>query len=295
MSLMMISMLVMRFARAEASAARVQEVLDSSPDLPAAHNAGTLPAVQGRIAFEQVSFSYHADGRDPALKAISFVAEPGETIAVIGATGAGKSSLVNLIPRFYDVSAGRITLDGIDLRTIAETDLRRAIGVALQESILFTGSIRDNIRYGKPEASEHEVIAAAQMAQAHNFITGFPDGYDTVVGQRGVNLSGGQKQRIAIARALLCQPSVLVLDDSTSAVDIETEANIQAALVSQPKQQTRIVVAQRISTVLSADRILVLDDGQLVAQGNHQQLLQHSPIYREICESQIDTGALTHG
>ena len=317
MSLMMISMLVVRFARSEASAARIQEVLDSQPDLPSRPDALAAFAPQGRLAFENVSFSYDAADerrttndvrassvlRPPSsvlgssslvLKDISFTVEPGQTVALLGATGAGKSSLANLIPRFYDVSGGRITIDGVDVRAIDEAALHGAIGVALQESILFTGAIRDNIRYGRPDASDEEVIAAAKMAQAHDFISRFPEGYDSVVGQRGVNLSGGQRQRIAIARALLSRPALLIFDDSTSAVDVETEARIQAALAGMPVRPTRVVVAQRISTVLSADTILVLDDGRVAAQGTHGQLLASSPIYREIYESQMDNGAIIH-
>ena len=315
MSLMMISMLVVRFARSEASAARIQEVLDSQPDLPIRPAALTTFAPQGRVAFENVSFSYNDEGRrtkdegrraeeghsslvvghsSSVLKDVSFTIEPGQTLAVLGATGAGKSSLANLIPRFYDVSGGRITIDGVDVRDIDEAALHGTIGVALQESILFTGSIRDNIRYGRPDASDDEVIAAAKMAQAHDFISRFPEGYDAIVGQRGVNLSGGQRQRIAIARALLSQPAVLIFDDSTSAVDVETEARIQAALAEMPVRPTRVVVAQRISTVLTADSILVLDEGRVAAQGTHSQLLETSPIYREIYESQMDNGAIIH-
>jgi ATP-binding cassette, subfamily B, multidrug efflux pump len=295
MSLLMVGMLVLRLSRAAASAERIYQVLDSEPEVRQRPDAVPLPAPGGRVAFEGVDFSYRSDGRDAVLKGLSFVAEPGETVALLGATGAGKSSLVHLIPRFYDVSGGRVTLDGMDVRELAEASLRGAVGVALQESILFSGTIRDNIRYGRPEASEAEVIAAAELAQAHDFIVRLPRGYDSVVGQRGVNLSGGQKQRVAIARALLTAPAVLLLDDSTSAVDVETEARLQAALARHRPEQTRIVVAQRISTVLGADRILVLDDGRIVAQGTHESLLASSPIYREIYESQLEHGAVTHG
>ncbi len=211
-------------------------------------------------------------------------------MALLGTTGAGKTSLVNLIPRFYDVSAGRVTVDGVDVRELEQKALRRSIGIALQETVLFSGTIRDNIRYGRPDATEAAVIAAAQAAQAHEFILGLPDGYDTVVGQRGVNLSGGQKQRIAIARALLIDPAVLILDDSTSAVDVETEARIQDALEETRGRRTSLVIAQRISTVLNADKILVLDDGRVAAQGTHRELLETSPIYREIYESQLGSG-----
>ncbi len=295
MSLMTVSMLIVRVSRAEASAERIQEVLDSEPDIRSCPDARTAFSPKGRVAFEDVSFSYAGNEHDPALSGVSFVAEAGETVALLGATGAGKSTLVNLIPRFYDVTGGRITIDGVDVRAIDETALRGAVAIALQESVLFSGTIRDNVRYGRPTASDAEVIAAARMAQAHDFISRLPDGYDSIVGQRGVNLSGGQKQRLAIARALLMNPTVLILDDSTSAVDVETEARIQRALAHLRENQTRLVVAQRISTVLSADRIVVLDDGRIVAQGAHDELLASSPIYREIYESQMDAAAVTHG
>jgi ATP-binding cassette subfamily B protein len=267
---------------------------DSPRQANARPDALTEFAPQGRVVFEDVSFSYSGADHDPVLKNISFVAEPGQTVALLGATGAGKSSLINLIPRFYDVSGGRVVIDGIDVRDVDELALRRRIGVALQESVLFSGTIRDNIRYGRPDAGDEEVIAAAKMAQAHDFIMSFLDGYDSVVGQRGVNLSGGQKQRIAIARALLTQPSVLILDDSTSSVDVETEARIQAAMAAALRGRTGFVVAQRISTVLNADKILVLDDGKIVAEGTHDELMASSPIYREIYESQMENGASNH-
>jgi ATP-binding cassette, subfamily B, multidrug efflux pump len=290
-----VSMLVVRFSRAGASAERVLEVLDSEPEVRSRPDALADFAPRGRVAFEHVSFSYRGQEHDPVLRDISFVAEPGQTVALLGATGAGKSSLLQLIPRFYDVTAGRVTIDGVDVRDVDEVALRGAVGIALQESVLFSGSIRDNIRYGRPSASEEDVVSAARIAQAHDFILGFPERYDVVVGQRGVNLSGGQKQRIAIARALLTQPAVLLLDDSTSAVDVETEARIQAALADQRRGQTRIVVAQRIGSVLGADKILVLEDGRIAAEGTHTQLMQTSPIYREIYESQMEHGAMSHG
>jgi ATP-binding cassette, subfamily B, multidrug efflux pump len=289
-SLIMVSQMVIQLARAEASARRIQEVLDRQPEVQDRPDARRDFARRGRVAFENVSFNYDGDGGDPVLKGISFCAEPGQTVALLGTTGAGKSSLVHLIPRFYDVTGGRVTLDGIDVRDLAQDDLRRAIGVALQETVLFSGTIRDNIRYGKPDASEVEVIAAARAAQAHDFILSLPEGYDTVLGQRGVNLSGGQKQRIAIARALLIKPLVLILDDSTSAVDVETESKLQAELEDAMRERTSFVIAQRISTVLKADKILVLEDGQIAAQGTHRELLASSPIYREIYESQLGSG-----
>jgi ATP-binding cassette subfamily B protein len=294
MSLMFVSMLTMRFARAQASTERIEEVLDSEPEIQNKPSALASFSPQGRVAFEGVTFSYDEDGRDPVLKGLDFVAEPGQTVAILGATGSGKSSLIHLIPRFYDVTEGQVTIDGVDVRDVDKAALRRNIGIALQESVLFTGTIRDNIRYGRPGASDEEVISAAKAAQAHDFITRFEEGYDTMLGQRGVNLSGGQKQRVAIARALLTQPAVLILDDSTSSVDVETEIKIQDALDELMHDRTSFVIAQRISTVLNADQILVLDDGQIAAQGTHQDLLVSSSIYREIYESQLGNGVKAH-
>jgi ATP-binding cassette subfamily B protein len=289
-SLMMVSQLVIQLARAEASAKRIQEVLESQPKVQNQPGALTDFKSQGRIAFENVTFNYNGADGDPVLKGVSFVAEPGQTVALLGTTGAGKSSLVHLIPRFYDVTSGCVSIDGRDVRDFDLATLRREIGIALQETVLFSDSIRDNIRYGRPEAPDEEVTAAAQAAQAHEFILSMPEGYDTILGQRGVNLSGGQKQRIAIARALLLKPSILILDDSTSAVDVETETKIQTALETIMKDRTSFVIAQRISTVLNADKILVLDDGQIAAEGTHRELLANSPIYREIYDSQLGNG-----
>jgi ATP-binding cassette subfamily B protein len=294
-SLLVVSMLVLQLSRAAASADRVQQVLDSQPDVQDKTGAHHEFMPRGRVAFESVTFSYDGHAGDPVLRDISFVAEPGQTVALLGTTGAGKSSLVHLIPRFYDVTGGRVMLDGIDVRDVEQTALRRHIGIALQEALLFSGTIRDNIRYGWPDASDEEVIAAAKAAQAHDFIIALPDGYDTVLGQRGVNLSGGQKQRVAIARALLVRPAVLILDDSTSAVDVETEAEIQVALEELMRGRTSFVIAQRISTVLNADKILVLDDGRIAAEGTHSHLLASSPIYRDIYESQLGDGGTSRG
>ncbi|MCS7061314.1 MAG: ABC transporter ATP-binding protein [Anaerolineae bacterium] len=299
-SLLMVSMLVLQLSRAAASAHRVEELLDSRPDVLDRPQAIADFAPHGRVAFENVTFSYDGHGGEPVLKNINLVAEPGQTVAILGATGAGKSTLVHLIPRFYDVTEGRVTIDGVDVRDVDQGVLRRHIGIALQEAVLFSGTIRDNIRYGRPDATHEEVVEAAKAAQAHDFIMSFPAGYDTIVGQRGVNLSGGQKQRIAIARALLVKPAVLILDDSTSAVDVETEIEIQAALdemmrtrAHQSRQSrlgTCFVIAQRISTVLNADKIVVLDDGRIVAEGTHSELLAHSSIYRDIYDSQLGDG-----
>jgi len=289
-SLMMVSQMVIQLARASASARRIQEVLEKEPEVQDRPDARKDLVSRGRVVFDNVTFSYGEDGSDPVLKGVSFSAEPGQTVALLGTTGAGKSSLVHLIPRFYDVTSGQVTVDGVDVRDLDQDVLRRHIGMALQETVLFSGTLCDNIRYGRPDAAEEEVVAAARAAQAHDFILSLPQGYDTVVGQRGVNLSGGQKQRIAIARALLLKPSVLILDDSTSAVDVETEARIQDALEETTQQRTSFVIAQRISTVLNADKILVLDDGQIAAEGTHSELLSSSPIYREIYESQLGDG-----
>ncbi len=289
-SLIMVSQLIIQLARAEASAKRIQEVLESQPKVQNRANALTDFISRGRVVFEDVTFNYEGNHGDPVLRGVSFVAEPGQTVALLGTTGAGKSSLVHLIPRFYDVISGGITIDGQDVRDLDQASLRRTIGIALQETVLFSGSIRDNIRYGRPEAPDQEVFAAAKAAQVHDFILSLPDGYDTILGQRGVNLSGGQKQRIAIARALLLKPVILILDDSTSAVDVETETKIQSALETIMRNRTSFVIAQRISTVLNADKILVLDDGQIVAEGTHRQLLAESPIYREIYDSQLGNG-----
>jgi ATP-binding cassette subfamily B protein len=289
-SLMMLGMLLMRLFRAIASADRIQAILDSQPEIGDPSNPISPPVLKGRVAFEQVTFSYDGNAGEPVLRDVSFSVEPGQMVAILGATGSGKSSLVHLIARFYDVTSGRVMIDGVDVRDLDKAALRKQVGIALQESILFSGTIIDNIRYGSPDASDEEVVAAARAAQAHEFITHLPEGYDTILGQRGVNVSGGQKQRIAIARALLTQPAVLILDDSTSAVDVETEARIQDALSESLASCTGFVVAQRISTVLSADRILVLDEGAIVAQGTHSELLSSSPIYREIYESQLGDG-----
>ncbi len=297
-SLMFVSMLSIRVARAQVSAERISEILDSVPQVQDTPDAQDSLAPRGEVAFDHVTFSYAGDERDPVLKDLSFVASPGQVVAILGATGSGKSSLVHLIPRFYDATEGHVAIDGIDVRDLDKKALRSHIGVALQEAVLFTGTIRDNIRYGRPDADDADVVAAAQAAQAHDFIIAFPDGYDTVLGQRGVNVSGGQKQRIAIARALLVEPAILILDDSTSSVDVDTEAKIQESLDALMGEQgnngtplkTCFIIAQRISTVLNADKILVLDEGRIAAEGTHDELIASSAIYREIYESQLGNG-----
>jgi ATP-binding cassette subfamily B multidrug efflux pump len=293
--LMMLGSMIGPLSAADASAARIWEVLDTTAEVQNRPQARALPSVAGRVAFEDVCFSYNHGCDELVLDGVSLMAEPGQTVAILGATGSGKSSLIHLIPRFYDVKEGRVTLDGVDVREIPLDALRAQIGIVLQEAVLFSGSVRDNIRYGRPDATDEEVVAAAKAAQAHDFIVAFPEGYDTVLGQRGVNLSGGQKQRIAIARALLVRPKVLILDDSTSSVDVETEAKIETALEELMADCTTFVVAQRISTVLNADKIVVLERGQVAAVGTHAELMRSSPIYQEIYKSQLGDGGLHNG
>lgn len=292
-SLMMFSNLLMRFSRAQASSTRIEEVLNSTPDITDPEQPKEPPQGRGRIRFSGVSFRYNEQS-DPVLKEITFSAEPGETVAILGATGSGKTSLANLIPRFYDIDAGSILLDGIDIRSYPLENLRKQIAVVPQQTILFSGSVRDNILYHySPEEKEDPAMESlmkecAEIANIDSFIDGLPEGYDTNVNQRGVNLSGGQKQRIAIARALAKQTPVLILDDSTSSVDLTTEKKIQSALNRRGSSQTRIIIAQRISSVMQADRILILDDGMISGIGTHQELLENNAIYQEIYYSQID-------
>ena len=289
--LMMLAGMLGPIAAANASAERILEVLDAEANVRDSLDARTLTDPKGRIAFEGVSFAYGGNDAEPVLCDVSFVAEPGETVAILGATGSGKSTLIYLIPRFYDVTAGRVTFDGVDLRELQLRSLRSEVAVALQEAVLFGGTIRENLTYGRPDATDDEIRAAAEAAQAAEFIEAFADGYDTMIGQRGVTLSGGQRQRVAIARALLVKPKVLILDDSTSAVDIETEVKLQDALdrliADSEHTTTRFIVAQRISTVLLADKILVLDKGRVESCGTHEELLKTSPIYNEIYRSQL--------
>ncbi len=288
--LIFLSIMASQFSAAIASGNRIYEVLDSVPMVQNRPDAKHLGDITGRVTFEDVCFSYGQDCSEPVLNHVSFTTMPGQVVALLGATGSGKSTLINLIPRFYDVNTGRITVDGVDVRDVTLESLRVQIGIALQEPVLFSGTIRDNIRYGKPDATDEEVIEAAKAAQAHDFITSFPKGYDTEVGQRGVGLSGGQKQRVSIARAILVKPKILILDDSTSSVDVETEALIQEALATVMKGRTSFIIAQRISSVLKADKILVLDRGRIAGEGNHRELMETSPIYREIFDSQLGGG-----
>ena len=277
-------------SQANASSQRIFEILDTQNEVEDKPNARVLPEIQGNVKFDDVVFRYFKGG-EPVLNHVSFEASAGQTIALLGATGSGKTTIINLIPRFYDVTEGRVLVDGNDVRDVTLESLRAHIGIVLQETTLFSGSIRDNIAFGKPDATMEQVIAAAKAAAADDFITTFPEGYNTPVGERGSTLSGGQKQRIAIARALLLNPRILILDDSTSSVDLATEYRIQQALDKLMKGRTSFVIAQRISTVVNADQIFVMDKGQIVARGTHEELLESSEIYAEIYSSQLMTDA----
>lgn len=295
--LLLLGNILTMFTRAEASAERILEVLDTEPALRVADLPYAADQVQGRVRFEDVSFHY--DGGDliagngrsapqpTVLHNISFEVEPGQQVALLGATGSGKSTLTSLIPRFYDVSGGGITIDGLDVRDWELEALRKHIGVVLQQTTLFSGTVRENIAYGRPGTPLAEVKAAAKAAQAHDFIEALPGGYDAPVKERGANLSGGQKQRIAIARALLIDPGILILDDSTSSVDLETEVKIQMALEQLMAGRTTFIVAQRLSSVLKSDKIIVLDHGRIADQGTHEELLARNTIYQEIYASQL--------
>jgi len=286
--LIMMTQLSNTWANGLASAKRINEVLDAESEVAESPDAAELPSgFSGSVSFDHVDFHYNGDSGTSVLEGICLEAESGRTIAILGATGSGKTSLVNLIPRFYDPSRGRVSIGGHDLRGLKEDSILARVAIVPQEAILFSGTVRDNIRYGRPDASEEEVVAAAKAAEAHDFILGLPRGYDSRIEERGVNVSGGQKQRIAIARAIIERPAILILDDSTSAVDVETETRIQAALGALMQGCTCFIVAQRISTVLNADKIIVLDEGRIVAEGKHAQLIKTSPIYREIYDSQL--------
>ena len=273
-------------SQASASSTRIFEILDTKNEVEDKPGAVEIKEIHGRVEFKDVAFRYFKSG-DYVLQDVSFEALPGQAIALLGATGSGKTTIINLLPRFYDASEGQVVIDERDVRDLTLNSLRSHIGIVLQETTLFSGTIRDNIAFGRPEASLDDVITVAKAAAAHEFIESFPEGYDTPVGERGTTLSGGQKQRIAIARALLLNPQILILDDSTSSVDVATEYQIQQALDQLMKNRTSFVIAQRISTVLNADQILVLDRGKIVARGNHEELMESSPIYVEIYNSQL--------
>ncbi|WP_294823071.1 ABC transporter ATP-binding protein [uncultured Eubacterium sp.] len=284
MNIMMVSMLMLQITRAKACGDRVVEVLDTDVDIVNPKNAFKPTDPKGEIEFKNVSFGYN-DGID-ILSDISFKAKPGSIVGIIGSTGCGKSSLINLIPRLYDVTGGEILIDGVNVKNYDLEALRELTGVVLQKNVLFTGSIKENIKWGKKDATDEEIIAACKAAQAHDFIMSQPNDYDTVLAQGGLNLSGGQKQRLCIARAIIKQPKILILDDSTSAVDTATEAKIRECFYNELKDTTVLIIAQRISSVAEADEIIVLDDGKIDSIGTHDELMQTSEIYQEINKTQ---------
>ncbi len=284
--LFMLGMISAQITRASVSNERIFELLDTKQDVEDSPNAIVMPAVQGHVRFDNVTLRY-AGSANKVLDGVSFDIPAGTTVAILGTTGSGKSSLINLIPRFYDANSGAIIIDDHDVRSVTLDSLRSQIGIVLQETTLFSGSIRDNIAYGRPDASDAEVLEAAKRAQADAYIQELPQGYDTIVGEKGVGLSGGQRQRIAIARALLLDPKILILDDSTSAVDAETEFKIQQALDDLMHNRTSFVIAQRISTVRNANVILLLDGGKIIGQGTHDDLLRDNAVYGDIIDSQF--------
>lgn len=287
MNLMMISMMLLQLARGKACGDRVVEVLDTEIDITNPENPYLPENPQGGVEFRDVSFKYNTEGHgDDILEHISFTAKPGQIIGIVGGTGCGKSSLVNLIPRLYDATQGQVLIDGVDVRKYDLTALREMIGVVLQKNVLFSGTIKENIRWGKKDATDEEIVAACQAAQAHDFVLAQPKGYDTDLSQGGLNLSGGQKQRLCIARAMIKHPKILILDDSTSAVDTATEAKIRESFYKDFKDTTVFIIAQRVSSVQAADQILVLDDGQIKGIGTHEQLLADNEIYKEIVTTQ---------
>jgi len=287
MSVMMVAMSLLQLSRAQACARRISEVLTAVPTVQNKRETAALPVPRGQVEFRDVSFKYAASGSgDDVLSHISFTVQPGQFVALVGGTGTGKSSLVNLIPRFYDVTGGAVLVDGVDVRDYPLEELRSRIGMVLQTNVLFTGTIRENLLWGKPDATEEELIQAAKDAQAYDFIMSFPEGFDTLLTQGGTNVSGGQKQRLCIARAMLRKPAILILDDSTSAVDSATEAAIRESFSKNLKDTTVIIIAQRISSVQYADEILILDDDHIAGRGTHSELMASSKIYQEIYQSQ---------
>jgi len=283
-----LGMIIPAVIMASSAAERIFDILDSVPEVKDAPGAVVLPTVRGQVRFEGISFRY---GQRQVLSKIDFQVEPGQMVALVGPTGSGKTSIVNLIPRFYDPTQGRVLIDGVDIRNVTLHSLRSQIGIVLQESVLFSGSVRENLLFGckdcPEESREADMIAAAQAAQADEFIRAMPKGYDTRVGERGVTLSGGQKQRLAIARAMLMNPRILILDDATASVDVETEYLIQQALTGLMQGRTTFVIAHRLSTVMRADLILVLEHGCIAARGSHASLIHSSPLYAEIYQHQL--------
>ena len=288
MSLMMLSMILLQSSRAMASVRRITEVLETEVDLTDDKASDRDRTVEkGKIEFRHVSFRYYKNREEKVLDDITFTANPGETVGIIGSTGSGKSSLVQLIPRLYDADEGQVLVDDVDVKEYSLYHLREGVGMVLQKNVLFSGTIEENLRWGQEDAGEEELLRASRAAQADPFVQSFPDGYQTELGQGGVNVSGGQKQRLCIARALLKKPKILILDDSTSAVDTATEAHIREAFAATMKDSTKIIIAQRVSSVKDADRILVLEEGRITGMGTHEELLRENEEYREICESQM--------
>jgi ATP-binding cassette subfamily B protein len=287
-SLLMFSMMFVMVPRAAASAQRINEVIDLEPTVvdPAAIQKASSSVKQGTVEFRNVFFHYPGAER-PALSDISFTAKPGQVTAIIGGTGSGKSTLLGLIPRFFDVAEGTVSVDGVDVRKWGQEPLRSGISLVPQKAVLFTGTVSENIRYGKEDATEEEIIAASKTAQALDFVTEMPEKFDTMIAQGGVNVSGGQKQRLSIARALVRRPKVFLFDDSFSALDYKTDAKLRAALKEETSDATVIIVAQRVSTVMDADQIIVLDEGIISGIGTHRELMEHSSVYREIVASQL--------
>ncbi|NLV27275.1 MAG: ABC transporter ATP-binding protein [Methanomicrobiales archaeon] len=295
MPLLIIAIVLPFITQAKASLSRIFEVLDAFPEIVDPDNPVPVDVtkIAGKVVFENVSFSYRDDAGNPegeVLKDINLIAEPGETIGFLGATGCGKSSLVSLIPRFYDVTKGRVTIDGIDVRDISQGVLRSIVGICLQEPVLFSGTIRENIIFGKDEITDDEMLVASKAADVNGFVSNIPEEYDGKVSRRGSNFSGGQRQRLAIARALAPKPKILILDDSTSACDVATEARIQDAISDIMSKATKFIVAQRISSVITADRIVLMEQGKIIASGTHAELLAENPLYQEIYESQLGRG-----
>jgi ATP-binding cassette subfamily B protein len=285
-SVIMVSMMFIMVPRASAAAVRINEVLDTVPEINDQEQLKIADKSRGFVEFRDVAFSYHG-AEQPAISNISFIAKPGEVTAIIGGTGSGKSSLINLIPRFYDVDSGSVLVDGVDVREMSQEALRAKIGFVPQMTVLFSGTITDNIKYGKDDATDEEIKHAARIAQATEFISGMNDGFDSIISQGGTNVSGGQKQRLSIARALVRKPEIYIFDDSFSALDFKTDARLRAALKKEITESTLFIISQRVSTVMDADRIIVLDNGEIAGMGTHKELLNTCEVYHEIVSSQL--------